>query len=140
MLAQPIRAQRLRHQNCIIKVCETKIVDIGRASGVDRQKTLSDTKFLNFLLLQSLLSGKRIEEAEVESEKNVVWQDKVARTLVAIMKLKMKRVEFTALISSQSRSHTVHPTASSDLPDNEMDRVVVVFPLWRNQWSRWCFS
>ena len=56
------------------------------------------------------------------------------------MKLKMKRVEFTALISSQSKSHTVHPAASSDLPDNEMDRVVVVFPLWRKQWSRWCFS
>ena len=80
MLAQPIRAQGLRHQSCIIKVCETKIVGIGRASGFDRQKTLSDTNFLNFLLLQSFLSDKGIEEAEVESEKNVVRPDKVART------------------------------------------------------------
>ena len=80
MLAQPIRAQGLRHQSCIIKVCETKTVDIGRASGFNRQKTLSDTKFENFLLLQSLLSDKGIEEAEVESEKSVVRPDKVART------------------------------------------------------------
>ena len=65
MLAQPIRAQGLRHQSCIIKVCETKTVDIGRASGFDRQKTLSDTKFEKFLLLHSLLSSKGIEEAEV---------------------------------------------------------------------------
>ena len=35
----------------------------------------------------------------------------------------------------------VHPIAISDLPDNENDRVVVVeFPSWRKQWSRWCFS
>ena len=88
MLAQPIRAQGLRHQSCIIKVCETKTVDIGRASGFDRQKTLSDTKFENFLLLHSFLSSKGIEEAEVESEKEVFRPDKVAKTLAAIMKLK----------------------------------------------------
>ena len=80
MLAQPIRAQGLRHQSCIIKVCETKTVDIGRASGFDRQKTLSDTKFLKFMFLQRFLSDKGIEEAEVESEKNVVRPDNIART------------------------------------------------------------
>ena len=88
MLAQPIRAQGLRHPSCIIKVCETKTVDIGRASGFDRQKTLSDAKFENFLLLHSLLSSKGIEEVEVENEKEVFRPDKVAKTLAAIMKLK----------------------------------------------------
>ena len=88
MLAQPIRAQGLRHQSCIIKVCETKPVDIGRASGFDRQKILSDTKSENFLLLHSLLFSKEIEEAEVYSEKEVFRPDKVANTLAAIMKLK----------------------------------------------------
>ena len=88
MLAQPIRAQGLRHQSCIIKVCETKIVDIGRASGFDRQKILIYTKFDNFLLLHSFLSNKGIEEAEVESEKKVVQPDKVVKTLAAAMKLK----------------------------------------------------
>ena len=88
MLAQPIRAQGLRHQSCIIKVCETKTVDIGRASGFDRQKTLSDNKFENFLLLHSLLFSKEIEEAEVDNEKEVFQPDKVAKTLAAIMKFK----------------------------------------------------
>ena len=88
MLAQPIRAQGLRHQSCIIKVCEIKTVDIGRASGFNRQKTLSDTKFESFLLLHSFLSNKGIEEAEVESEREVFRPDKVAKTLLAIMELK----------------------------------------------------
>jgi hypothetical protein len=63
MLAQPIRAQGLRHQSCIIKVCEIKTVDIGRASGFDRQKTLSGTKFLNLLSLQILLLGEKEDRA-----------------------------------------------------------------------------
>ena len=63
-LAQPIRAQELSHHCCILKVCETKTVDIGRASGVDRQKTLSGTKFLNLLFLQTLLSGKKEDKGQ----------------------------------------------------------------------------
>ena len=88
MLVQPIRAQGLRHQSCIIKVRKTKTADIGRASGFDRQKTLSDNKFENFLLLHNLLFSKEIEEAEVDNEKEVLQPDKVAKTLAATVKLK----------------------------------------------------
>ena len=128
MLAQPIRAQWLQApklQNCIIKVCEIKTVGIGRASGLTDKETLID---MEILLLHSRLSNKGMEAARVDSEITPsAGQSRI--DFSGGNKTEMKRVEFTALISSQSLSHT-----SKVPPDNNKEnRVVVTFPSRQKQ-------
>ena len=101
---------------------------IGRASGLTDKETLIYMEVENFLLLHSRLSNKGMEAARVDSE--ITPSAGQSRTdFSSGNKTEMKRVEFTALISSQSLSHT-----SKVPPDNNKEnRVVVTFPSRQKQ-------
>lgn len=103
---------------------------IGRASGLTDKETLID---MEILLLHSRLSNKGMEAARVDSEITPsAGQSRI--DFSGGNKTEMKRVEFTALISSQSLSHTVRPTTSKVPPDdNKENRVVVTFPSRQKQ-------